>query len=82
MARRRKTGGRVRGTPNKTTAALKEMVLAALDKAGGVKYLTARARDEPRAFLALLGRVLPLQVTGDGGGPVLVVTGVLRDGDG
>lgn len=34
-----KTGGRQKGTPNKLTADVKAMILEALDKAGGVKYL-------------------------------------------
>lgn len=55
--------------PNKTTVQLKEMILQALDGAGGVKYLQERAKD-PRtasAFLSLVGRVLPMQVTGEDG---------------
>jgi hypothetical protein len=59
--------GRVKGVPNKTTTELKEMILAALDKAGGVDYLLARASDEKTAsaFLTLIGKVLPLQVNAD-----------------
>lgn len=52
--------------PNKTTVQLKEMILKALDGAGGVEYLERRAND-PRtaaAFLTLIGKVLPMQVTG------------------
>lgn len=66
--------GRPKGVPNKTTQQAKEMILAALDQAGGVDYLVERAKD-PRtasAFLTLVGKVVPLQVTGEGGGPVLV----------
>lgn len=65
-------GGRAKGTPNKVTKELKEMVLQALDQAGGVTYLTQQARDNPGPFLTLLGKVLPLQVTGKDGGPVQV----------
>lgn len=64
--------GRPKGSQNKTTRQIKDMVLAALEGAGGVKYLTERAKD-PRtasAFLTLLGKVLPLQVAGHNGGPV------------
>ncbi len=56
--------------PNKASLALKEMILLALDEAGGIEYLRERAQDNPNAFLALIGRVLPLQVSGDGGGPL------------
>lgn len=64
--------GRPKGVPNKQTAQLKDMILKALDGAGGVTYLEKRAND-PRtaaAFLGLVGKVLPMQVTGEGGGPI------------
>ena len=70
MATGRKTGGRKKGTPNKDTAELREMILAALDRAGGIGYLARRAKDTPGAFMALLGKVLPMQVTGPDGGPI------------
>jgi hypothetical protein len=57
-----KTGGRVKGTPNKTTAELKNMVMMALDKAGGVDYLLKQARDNPTAFLSLVKSLLPKDV--------------------
>lgn len=66
-------GGRQKGTPNKTTGALKEMILRALDECGGVDYLIKQAGEEPKAFMALLGRVLPMQVTGEGDGPLQIV---------
>ena len=60
-----KTGGRRRGSVNKTTALLKDAVVqaaeAAGDKEGMVGYLTAQAKANPTAFMSLLGRVLPLQ---------------------
>ena len=65
-----KTGGRKKGTPNKVTGQLKEMILQALDGAGGVEYLKARAVDTPNAFLSLVGRVLPLQVSNDPDNPI------------
>ena len=70
MATRQKTGGRKAGTPNKMTKTVKEMVLAALDEAGGKDYLLAQARENPNAFLTLLGKVLPTQVTGADDGPI------------
>lgn len=66
--------GRVKGTPNKATKQLKDMILGALDNAGGVEYLTERANDPKTAsaFLTLIGKVLPMQVTGEGGKPIAV----------
>lgn len=65
--------GRPKGKGNKTTQAVKDMITAALDKAGGVDYLVTQASENPKAFLALVGRVLPLQVTGENGGALTVV---------
>jgi len=68
-----KTGGGSRkGIPNKNSAQLKDMILQALDKAGGVSYLQAQATKSPAAFLTLIGKVLPMQVTGADDGPLKV----------
>lgn len=64
--------GRPKGVPNKTTTQIKEMIIAALDKSGGVKYLCEQAEKNPAAFMTLIGKVLPLQVTGEDGGPIQV----------
>ena len=61
-----KTGGRQKGTPNKISADVRAMVLAALDRAGGEDYLLSQAHDNPKAFLSLVGRILPTQITGPG----------------
>jgi hypothetical protein len=71
MALGKKTGGRKAGTPNKLTGQLKDMILQALSNKGGVTYLEAQADTNPNAFLALVGRVLPLQVQGDPDQPLL-----------
>ena len=85
MAKGVKTGGGSRkGRPNKLTGAVKEMVLAALNEAGGVEYLTRQAEKNPAAFMTLLGKVLPLQVSGVDSEPLQIqwiATGVVRHGD-
>ena len=74
MARGVKTGGRKKGTPNKTTAVLKDAILLAAERAGGdgglVAYLEGQAAANPQSFLPLLGKVLPLQIAGDADNPV------------
>jgi hypothetical protein len=74
---RPKTGGRKKGTPNKTTALLKDAILRAAENAGNDKgmvgYLTLQATLNPGPFMALLGKVLPMQITGVGDGPVKLV---------
>lgn len=57
--------GRKPGVPNKVTGEVKAMVLQALSDAGGVQYLALQAKENPTAFLTLVGKVLPLQIGGD-----------------
>lgn len=72
-----KVGGRKKGTPNKTTALLKDAILLAATKAGGpdglVGYLQQQATEYPKGFLPLLGKVLPMQLTGEDGGALQVI---------
>lgn len=60
--------GRAKGVPNKLTGTLKEMVLNALATAGGEAYLVSCAKENPTAFLTLVGKVLPLQIGADESG--------------
>lgn len=61
---------------NKTTALLKDAILKAAEKAGGDEgiegYLQEQAEKNPGPFMALLGKVLPMQITGDPNEPVVV----------
>ena len=74
MAKGRKTGGGSRkGIPNKITASLKEAIQQAAETAhpeGTVGYLRQQAQTNPTAFLSLLGRTLPKELTGGGGEPL------------
>jgi hypothetical protein len=67
--------GRPKGVPNKTTQLLKDAILLAATDAGDgdmAAYLAKQARENPGPFMALLGKVLPMQVTGEGGGALVV----------
>ena len=68
--------GRPMGLPNKTTALLKDAILRAAEGAGGkdglVGYLQTQAIENPGPFMALLGKVLPMQLS-DGDGEVTPV---------
>ena len=55
-------GGSRKGKPNKATAEIRAMIEGALQDAGGQKYLSQQARDNPAAFLSLLGKILPKDV--------------------
>jgi len=85
--------GRPKGSQSKTTKTLKEAILLAAEKVGEdgkgkeglTGYLVGLARSEPKAFSALLGRVLPLTIGSDGAGLVVTVkdyTGRSRDAEG
>lgn len=71
-AGRQKTGGRKKGTPNRTTQALKDAILIAATehgeddkgKDGLVGYLRKVAREDVKAFSGLLGKVIPTQIAG------------------
>jgi hypothetical protein len=66
--------GRKKGVPNKTTTLLKDAILKAATEAGGkdglVGYLKTVALSKPESFTPLLGKVLPLQLTGENGGAI------------
>lgn len=62
--------GRPKGSLDKGNAALREMILLALDRAGGVEYLQRQAEQSPNAFLSLIGKVLPTTLAGDPVNPV------------
>jgi len=65
--------GRKKGVPNKITKELKEMILGALDQCGGQNYLARQAEENPTAFMALVGKVLPMTVQGTGDGGALTI---------
>jgi len=68
--------GRAKGTPNKTTALLKDAILKAAELAGDgdmTVYLATQARVNPGPFMALLGKVLPMQIAGDKDNPVGII---------
>ena len=66
------------GAPNKISTMIKDAALKAAEIAGGggpdglVNYLVIQAEKNPGPFLALLGKVLPMQVSGEGGGNIIV----------
>lgn len=64
--------GRPKGSVNKDTALIRDMIAQALDEVGGVQYLATVAQTHPGPFLALVGKVMPVQVTGANGGPIEV----------
>lgn len=66
--------GRPKGSPNKNTVAIKEMLMASLDNVGGQAYFQRQAEENPSAYMTLIGKLIPTEVknqlTGADGGPV------------
>jgi hypothetical protein len=46
------------------------MIEAALTAKGGQEYLEKQADENPVAFLTLVGKILPREMVGPGGGPI------------
>ena len=61
-----KYGGRGKGTANKLTASVKEMIEGALSEVGGRHYLVQQAQENPTAFLTLVGKLLPKDMNVNG----------------
>jgi len=78
--------GRPKGAVNKTTALLKDAILQAATQAGNgdlAAYLEVQAKANPGPFMALLGKVLPMQVAGDPDAPIVhrIIRQIVRPGD-
>lgn len=72
--------GRPKGVPNKITTLAKDAIAQAAEKLGGVDRLVEWAQEDDaneRAFWATIyPKLLPLQVTGEGGGPVVAAVAI------
>jgi hypothetical protein len=54
--------GRPKGALDKGNATIRQMIVEALDGAGGVQYLQDTAKSHPAAFLSLIGKVMPIEI--------------------
>lgn len=83
--------GRPKGSVNKSTAQIKAAILDALDSAGdtvgeahygglrgGQAWLHHLALGNSSAFATLLGKILPIQLTGDDEAPINVIHKIER----
>ena len=70
--------GRPKGAPNKTTMQAKEAISYAAEGLGGAERLVEWAKEDPqneKVFWAqIYPKLLPLQVTGNNGGPIQTQT--------
>jgi hypothetical protein len=69
--------GRPKGSLNKVTRSLKEMILSSLETLGGESYLVALGRENSSAYMSILGKILPHTLAAasesDGGSGVKLV---------
>ena len=54
--------GRPKGVKNKLTASVKEAIMKAFEEVGGADYLANVAKDDPRTFCTLLGKIIPSDI--------------------
>lgn len=54
--------GRPVGSKNQYTKDIRNMILASLDKLGGLEYLVTQGKENPGPYLALVGKVLPKEI--------------------
>lgn len=68
------TGGSRKGIPNKSTKLAKDAIAIAADKLGGAERLFKWAQEDPdneRVFWqSIYTKLIPVQVTGEDGGPL------------
>lgn len=69
----RRGAGRPKGSPNKLAKAAKDAIAEAAEELGGVNRLVSWVKEDPqneKAFWATIyPKLIPVQVTGEGGGP-------------
>jgi Family of unknown function (DUF5681) len=73
--------GRPIGSLNVVTRILKEQILEALDRQGGIEYLQWLARTNSSAFVSLLSKVLPTTVEGEGHVTITLEERIVRPGE-
>lgn len=79
MAKGKKTGGRRKGSLNKTTVTVKQALNEAFKRIGDVRAFAAWARKNKTEFYKLWSKMLPQEITGPDGGAVQVqIIRVLR----
>jgi len=74
---RKKTGGRVKGTPNKVTTSAKDCIVLTAEALGGEKRLAAWVKEDPaneRAFWTqIYPKLIPHQITGEDAPGITVI---------
>lgn len=68
--------GRKKGTKNKFTTDMKAAVMEAFNRLGGADFFVAIGKSKVpsnrRALVGLFGKMLPLELTGENGGAIII----------
>lgn len=72
MALGRKTGGRTKGTRNKVTAGAVANIMEVFQMLGGAKGFAEWAAENKTEFYKHYAKLIPVQLTGADGGPVMI----------
>ena len=66
--------GRPKGVPNKLTTTVKEAIVSAAEGLGGTQRLIDWCKEDPKNesqfWVSVYPKLLPLQVSGENGGPI------------
>lgn len=73
MAVGNKTGGRIKGTPNKLGTTAKENIAAVFVRLGGTAAMAKWAEENQTAYYSIYSKLLPHEITGDAENPVHLV---------
>jgi len=70
--------GRPKGSKNKVTQCMRELMRESLDEVGGKAWLRNLAETQPKAYAALVAKIIPTEVktTVEGDLSLNVVTGI------
>lgn len=62
--------GRPKGSVNFVTADIRRMLSEALTEIGGTDYFVQQAHQNPVAFMSLISKLLPREISGPNAGPI------------
>ena len=55
-------GGRPKGSTNRQSQAIKDMLRASLDRVGGIDYFVKQAEENPTSYMAMISKTIPADV--------------------
>lgn len=64
--------GRPKGATNKLSGTAKENIAAVFVRLGGTAAMAKWAEENPNQFYSLYAKLIPVEVTGEGGGAIIL----------